>query len=454
MREASLVLLAGCNAVFGIDTAVGPIEGKVDFVVVDNDASFMPTVQARPYTGFELVVYVVDAAGSATPVTYHDDTGTFEVPRADDRTRIQLRFGRTVFEYQWAAPALTVHEVAFSRSGAAQATAATKLTGNVTLPLPSLLTIVYVTGLWERVIPAFDAVGFHADWSGGLPSTAAHDQMIFAGYEATPEGAVVLDQAAAIPMIEMTPDANDLGEVTLAKLPLTSCVHAVGDVAADAARLDALYPTFGALPASASIEVLALPQPALAPASPWLLAIAPNLLGDATLHYEPIFPGLTPMIVTVIQRAGALPDGSSIAVSTLSYQGIDSTTCAAPIDVVPHDVAIPAAFALGGQPIDRDGVEVALPSPTLELTWQADGRAELFQVQIYDVTATTSVVPHALFTTAPHATLDASDFTAGRRYVFVVRVDVGLPGIALGDLTTRSYPGQQAVVVSPVFTVR
>jgi hypothetical protein len=463
-----LVVLAGCNAAFGIShqdpmpidapPPDGPpaITAQFDRVIVGNDAQHLPFETSHIYTTFEVSVFVVDDAGESTPIDYDDTHGTFSVPSTPGgRTRIQLRFGATIYEYQWDAPALKTHIISFGRLGATSAPAGTTIVGTDS-PIPSSTTTLYTTGLWKALSVAVTLGHFNAAWTGALVDSTANDQLYVTAYDSKPDLSVVLDRAAPITGLEMTSGANMLGVVALPVLPLSSCVAATGDTVGAAARLDASYPAFGAGPAVATLDILSLPAPDLGPLSPWTLARTPGAATAAELDFAPIFPGSTDMASMVATRTGAFPDGTAVNVSAISYVSIPDVACPTPPALVlpPQDVAIPNGFVIGGVPLSVDGLVVPVSAKTVELSWQPNGVADVYEVQIEDVTGTTVTASHLVFTRQPHATLGASDFVSGHRYLFIVRSDRGLPEIANGDLTVRGYPAQLGVGISPAFTAQ
>ncbi len=465
MKVAALALLGGCHIAFGIEhqdplpvqvDAAGPrepIQGLVRLVEMRNDASFRPTTRSRFYTPFEMQVFVAADDGGTLAIEYHADTGTFAAPRSAGRTRIQLRFGTLIHEYQWDAPVLSLDQVATNRLDAAQAAPGTTLVGQITSTLPSQLTTVNVTGVWTRILPIFDAAGFHTPWTGPLPSSSANDQMLLAGYDLTAAGNTMLDQVATVAPIEMTSGTNTLAKLALSPAPVTGCVHAIADLAGDAARLEAAYPAIGGGPTSQSMNVFSTPLLELGPNILWLLTQAVGR-ANATLDYSNVFPGAKELVTAAVSRPTVFPDGLQAAVATFSFEPRGAPTCGTPITLIAHDVAIATGFSIDGRALDADHVPISLSSTTSTLAWHADGTADLFEVVIYDVTGATTLVPHVLHTRAPSVVLDRSDFVSGHRYLFSVTTTVGLSAASDGDLTQRSYPSQLADGLSPIIDVQ
>ncbi len=463
-----MLLLAGCNVAFGISHQDPPpldgpppdappaITAQFDRIIVSNDAQHLPLETSHIYTTFEVSVFVVDAAGESTPIDYDDTLGTFSVPSTPGTpTRIQLRFGATIIEYQWDLPMLKTHIIAFGRSGAAAAAAGTTITGTDS-PIPTSTTTLFATGVWKALGVSVSLGNFNAAWTGSLVNSSANDQLFVTAYDTKSDGSIVIDRATPMNGLMMMNGVNPLGVVSLPVLPLSSCVAATGDTVGDAARLDSLYPAFGAGPASATLDMFSLPTPDLGPLTPWLLARTAIGTTAAELDYAPIFPGSTAMLSVVTLRTGAYPDGDAVNVSAVSYVPIPDTTCPTPpaLAVPLQDVAIANGFVIAGVPLDADGLVVPVSAKTIELSWQPNGVADLYEVQIEDVTGTTVGVSHVVYTREPRATLGSSDFVSGHRYLFIVHSDRGLPDIASGDLTVRGYPAQVGVGISLPFTAQ
>jgi len=474
VRLAALALLAGCNLAFGLqsqppppadavpdgppdappDAPAAPIAGNLAVKFVFNGTNYLPTTVRIIYAANQLAITTADASGATTPVPYDDSSGTFIVPRhGTAKERIQLRFGASVYEYQWRLPALDATLVTFGRLGEAFPTVATTLTGSFA-PATLDALVVYATGVWGAYGTTVPSAGMYSvAWTGGLVSGAGHDQLIAAGYTADAMGNLVLDHLQALPSVEMISGPNAQA-FTLAPVAADSCIKATTNVGVGALRLDTIYAGWGTVPSSALFLVYALVHPELGGAVAWQLARAPNGAANVQLSYSrTAFPGFVPMATTLSQRTRTLATGFPITVEDLRFVPIADTTCNTTAVMPALDGAVPSAFVLDGTPLDSDAVTIHFTTPTATLAWTANGPTDLYQVLIYD-TASRTRIGHAYTTTDPSIVLDTAELLLGHEYIMYVTATRGLADLAGGDTATTSYPLERGVGASYAFTIQ
>ena len=225
------------------------------------------------------------------------------------------------------------------------------------------------------------------------------------------------------------------------------------NLAADAARFDLLYPSFGPGPTNAILLAFAVGVPALGPNIPWELARSPGTVATAKMSFNSTaFPGFTPMVTTYLSRSRQLPGGMTLVVQNARFAPVGDPTCVTPSILPPHSAGFPNTFFLDGTALADDTVAIQLATPTVQLAWVANGAADLYDVQFVDI-ATHTTLPHVFRTTVPHVVVDSADLLAGHSYVAIVTAVLGLPGVALGDVTTHAYPVEGGIGASSVFTV-
>jgi hypothetical protein len=125
------------------------------------------------------------------------------------------------------------------------------------------------------------------------------------------------------------------------------------------------------------------------------------------------------------------------------------------------EAGLPVTISMAGTPLLTDGQMIAKPTKFVEVTFVADKpTATLFSLQVFDLlpnTAATALEYHLVLAASSNDAkfeLPPDTFQVGHSYTLrALCTSGGYPGIAGGDLQTRTLPLSQSFLDSAVFTV-
>jgi hypothetical protein len=469
-RLVTLVALAGCDQVFGLDRPDPDAPGAGELRVIghhgvqviepDGLGGYLPgRDQALPTE-----VSVVLDDGTAPAVTIADDL-SFSFPVAFEGQGYRLRYT----PYAAAAPLTFVGSASevflfaplFGRLERDPIPAGTRLTVNVPPTIQQALT--FSTGLRTQALanqtPTL-LITFTLDWSmvaslsgpAGLPSAAAHDTFYFADYRLV--GGV--GAYFAIDHIGSKPLTLQGGTTTTLTLSTQSpalgrCVRLTAGRAAEQTRLAAAL----AMPATtvSAWAIEATPNPTVSPLGGILLAYenttASSDFTEDVAYANPLL-GERQVVRLAASAQQTVSAGIFVTAITEHWAPLPVTTmCDAESAVtIGGTVAIATRIEIDGQLAQGD---VTITDG--RVTFDAIGGAEDFHiVEVVESDGTTVV---ASYLTADRAvTLDAGQLQPRSSYLLRVVTYQGYPDGRIGDTRTVAYPVGRSSVYSSLFRVR
>lgn len=459
--RAALLLLAGCDAAFGLEhvdpdappdvAALHTIAASVSENFLINDANGLPALNHIVPQANALAIFLADpVTGLRTQVPYDTATGAFSITaQLGARARIQLVFGAQSYEWQWDQEALAIEFAEFVRSGQVTAPANTIVTGPLPVATPTTMG-VYTTGVWLNQVPVIDVAQWTLKpWTGALASGAKGDRIYVTSYEAGTAGDLVLARSSPPINKEIVGGATTNLANGYAAVTRDHCLDATTHLAEDAARMTARYPLLTG--GGSEILVYAMPAPVLGSAVAWLLMLTPYGVASAKEMYANPFPGFTPVVSTLTTRPFML-EGIPLQNTVFRFT-LEQPCGSATRDLPANTVGIPAHGVLAGVALaDDNTTKLALTTATATFSWDVDGPADLYIVQWYDL-GSKQYAGRQIQTRATSVTVDTADFVVGHRYTISVIAIRGLVGIDAGAVSKYGDPFERAVTFFPEVTI-
>lgn len=500
MRSAALCLLAiaapGCNWVFGIETTV------------QTDAAI--TIDAPlPPARLTWLVAVTDVLGNPSPTLEYpaispaplvrvgrlgqpltdlaiDDTGALQLPEGFDRDPWRLVYelaGEPPREIQWTTPAGRIPHAIVPLYGRLERdpipgpnTVMTMTPSNLQ-PATHVGPIVYTTGVWTQSMPTFgfpSGPTFNHNFNqsvqlsgpSGAPDHVKGDRIVLVDYTTSGPCRVSAGSAAFKLALADRPsttiDADpwqNTAAATVVSAPAADRVR-VG-LAASAATADvttvlqigpgasAAMPAFALAPGPQRVPKLELRGPLLFP-----MLDCVNTTTGLPAYNLPVelssFPQLAHIQVTAVRtvtNGPRLPHGL-VGVLQLSASRADFEL----------DVAMPLPpFLLGALDLSTvDAVPLPPGSDPLVLTFATEtgGTTDYYEVLLHRISGTSTEVDRIYTTLKPSLTVDRSELTATRSYVFEIRAFNGAPEARSSDFTRYMSTQSSAVVWTRTFVAQ
>jgi hypothetical protein len=483
-----LVVLAGCDTVFGLTDlkppadaapdAVDPLHvvGRYHVLHTVNQGDFTPKLVDEPYPPEMMTLSVRLDDGSTPAVTYTAD-GAFSFPlaTAGQSYRLTAADPRQSIEVQAAANHLELGDRAAGRLSPAPVTMPTP----IHFQLSTTSNVIYVssTGVWTQTYAGTNTGTFDFDWQQarasidhGLLDAALYDRLYvatMASYGAGPTayGAVSSYGAYSVTLTDGQPTV--ISSPAIAMIMHDRCTHVLALRGEVYGRIHAAmpgFPTFGD-----GWSVLALPSYELESAGALLVAAGgeanptPSDIDDTATYFNPfVGTDLAAAMDVIVQRPLQLP-GTTTAVTITggvrTLQKIPGMTCASRV-IVQSTIGIAATPQLDGTPLATDNQAVTLapaPDPVASWTLASPGPVDYAVVVLFEVVnsggATALVARRGVLTAGTSATFDRALFASGHTYLVQITNVLGAPNAAAGDVTTITYPYEKMVTLSSSFKV-
>ena len=450
--------VGGCASVFGLDpvddvTITGTWLRQYAF----NNANHTPVTEARPYSSSELFdIEVRTEEDAAVDIDFDYATGAFSFRAPATRYRLKARRqSGQLFELQSSAPELAILDTAYVRPNTIAAGPGTRITGTITPAAP--YTHLVTTGVWTLTALPEAPGSYDLSWENrGLLSAAGYDRIYFTRFSTLPEAldASVVVAAGTID-VEMADRIATTANVTLSPIAQPYCVNVKVARRAELARITARHPDLTENDVTAW-NLYASPDLDLGVGMLFFLAVGNNACEDCTVRYATPFAGFRTVGNLGAQRQLTLPDPYRVtrfAGITLFKAIEDSITCE-PYVIEGGQVAIPANFHIDGRALVVDGDMLASRGKLVEVTWDSDAPAEMYQVLLVEAVApgmTSNII--RIITTEPRALVDAALLKSGHAYYFQVGAYVGFPNASSGDFAVVTYPYAGGYGSSPLFVV-
>lgn len=488
MRAAALLLLLpGCDVVFGLDRDRLPIDAAVDaspdFVTgellhrfVMNAPTGAPVEFQEPDRDVGLSVSFDDGS-EPTALVIDPGLGTFSFARpAGAPYRLiatSARDGHVPTEWQTSLPALSLVAMTAGRPMREPVTLSTPLT--FTTPTAPGTHVVLSTGVWtETAIPG-DVLDWKQAFASGPPlgllDASKSDQLFYVVRSVFADTATGLTYTAflseatkAVTIVDGMPQNIALAFATSVR---DQCAKIAAPRAAAMQRV-ALAAGPGTTPASDDWIIHAAPNPALGPVGVLTLAfhveVPPTVPSNQIINvaYRNPFPGHSSIasMGAFYGRTIAAPGASGLVLTTGARVYTPVLPCPA-LTALELTQGIPGALSLAGvQLTGPDGTVVPVDANApLSLSWSlaASGPVDVSSATIYEVVAQngkTSLVPVRQFKTLGQSvTIAANVLQPQTSYVARVDAAIGYPDAATGDLRTVQYPYGNVTQWSRVFQI-
>ncbi len=454
--------LAGCDRVFGITTygplgppppdavdAAGPMMVTGRFVQhwVENDPDGLPTIQQRTYPTDQLTASVKLDDGTSAIVTFGTG-GTFSFPLAHGGQSYALTIVTPIQSLTWAsnAPVLQLVERIPGGIDGQLPASGTKLDMTVnSRPTSSGKEEIDTIGrVWTR---NGVTLGAAIDLTWTRPLLAGHDGAYYILSENNVSYARVTHAAPVHDAVMMNGATTSFNTIATA-VGLTRCAHVVANTADELQRLMTLLPGMQGSVEGWLLEAVPGTELALAVGAP--VANALTLTNyDGNVNYGTPYGNMPIALVTsqVVAQASA-SCSSSIAVPVAS-------DCSIPTTIPDALVAVPTMVTLAGTPLDATNKIVPLGGAKADLMFTpAQGSADLYAIELDDLSGGTPVKRNTLLTTKLPATLDSSLLQFNGTYQVTIDVYMGVPDAAVGDFITTSGPMGLISLKMPPFRIQ
>ena len=463
VRVALLLLLAGCQQIFGLDDpslvdATGAtVNGSYKVMWLENGSNGIVRNE-RAYT--------TDEASASVRL----DDGT----ERDVELRANGSFGfATAYEEQPYVltlrnpyGALAIHHSAtnldiLDRVAGHLDRKPVPTDGTVTLvidnPAPPLaLEMVQTTGLWMS--GALTSASL--DWnqlqslSGprGLLESSKHDGLYYAGYMDTGEYMQLMYWGGQ----------RDVDVVPPTTLPIhvqnlfgTSCAELVLSLADEQKRIRRYAPASSASE-SQEWQVYGALHDELAWALSHPLAFGISTTpSNRTVLVNYANPLDLPVKASARVTASRVIDGVSLDVGSVSFTSVTQTTCGTGIPLPALDVAIPMNMHFAGSDLSADRTALTFSTDDPVATWDVSpGRVDYYVVQLFEVVGSQLVSRYSAVTGAMSFAVPRDLLLTGHTYVLSVLVSAGIPGAKTGDFRTVTMPLATGYAMSGFITVQ
>jgi len=407
--------------------------------------------------------------GTVADVTF-DGSGAFSFPVADVDEPYAITFHTDWrdYEYQLAAPRLTVVDRLAGRPDRTIAAPGTR----VTLALANRpdstavgIETVASTGIWSTFgIPS--AAAIELDWTAafGLLEMTQHDALYYIGTQlVNPRGTLEYYQtaySAHLADVSLAQGTTTALSTTVSPVTPDLCVTVDVERQRESERIAALVPN--ETNHSTTVWMYATAAPDFMMVSAVGLAVAVQYppisdLADETIAFANPIADATPYATFTVARQRNFDQGAIATVTSIAVP-IEDTRCgsSARLALRADVVAIPTGIALDGRELTADGPVTINPDHDALLSWQltSTGDAELFVVYIYEVSPTGLGFRRVIFTAERSARLDPSWLVPQHQYLFVVQARLGLPAFANGDVSATGPIWANASAHTPIITAR
>lgn len=488
------VVLAGCDAVFGLtDVHVPPdgatplprVVGHYHQLYVMNNADGSPLVVDRVYLPGTVSFAAILDDGTRPTVDYAAD-GTFSFPIAHEGQwyRFEVSADGTRNEVQSATPQLNLQGLLAGRPDRLP-------------PYPATVQFDYPLSSGFNQPAYIMSTGlFTQTYTGQFGPTVSFDWRLSSLSSGALLGMLEAEQHDALYAVEVETDNSVSGlpfttikglsrsEVTLVP-NATITIPPPQDVAKNACMRFAESGT-----AIGDRIVAAAPRTYATPTGNWYTYLAPDpdrmvTVGaqwvtaagwagtkdiDLTASFHDPFVGRALLVESTIAEnfAVQLPN-TSTPVTYANYTALwdraargDPSSCGPATTTLTSKVGLASLPTLDGTLLDTDGQTIALDlSRDVPVTWSlaADGPVDYYGIAVHELTAVNGVTfPISRFAVAVSgkqaALIDRSIFVPGHTYLVVVAASLGRPNAALGDWETASFPLESAGIYSRYFQVQ
>lgn len=470
MRVALLVVLCGCDALFGLHEIDGPrtVTGTLVHRYMNLDAAFAPRLEQVAFAADEQPLTAFHENGAPIDVTWTAASGAFTFDALPGETyRVVADVGGLPQEYQASSEqlALVVTDLGHPDEVAADPGA------EIDFQLPAVISgapIAQTSGVWATgttVLPT-DVTTLPQPMSGlapafrqrlALPRAAMHDRvhlLVYSGPMLLDVGTANVDIAAGaptqVPIDVVTPSVQD-------------CAIFVLHHRQDIDRLASTYPEFPT--ASSSLSFVAVPRPELGlVAGTSLDSLDPGCVtnpGDCnenpTAQYfiPDAFASYGVVAVSAIVRQRDA-DGMALAAFIHHYSLLTPQAMCGQSTLDPDDAVLPLAPRLAHVALTTDHTVIGIdPTAPVELTFDTDrevpGTSYHLVLQKLDSGSLTTI--RTFFATTPRLLIDPDLLDAGASYVLQITAFSGLPTAGDGDFGDVQYPYSFADVMTPIFSV-
>jgi len=456
---AGLVLIAGCDALWGIDH-VGPYSPPVDgsdpafdhgivhgrYVqrwVQNLPDSASPDPHELELTASQLTADVTLDDGSHRTVAI-DDTGfSFTTPEPDDHYAI--RFTTPFGPRTWVARSATLQlvERLHYRPDRELASPGTRLTLNISnrthMPTEELVT----TGSWSRTNVNDTAVSVDASttdqYGTQIGILTPHDAAYYTLTEPVDDYFHMVRTAKVPDVIMMKGIDNTYppsGMFAATTLTTNKCVQVQARGTDEAARITASYPDVNAT----------LPV--------WFVDLDPSLELGLTIQL-PVAEGAADGVVRDVAYGnpyGLHQIDVLLAVAAATVHGAIIQTlllvpakgdCSVLTELAAGQVEIPTSIRLAGTLLDTMGQVITLPHAGFaDVTWEpsALGNASYYIVSLEQLAGAGVITAEQIVTTERRARIPAGAFTTSSSYQLRVIAVIGFPNAGGGDFLSVAAP--------------
>lgn len=478
MKLALLLLVCGCDALFGFDHVPLVIDAAPDSATrtITCDYSWKIASVSPDGTPRELE--------QPPPLNYaHAVAGGLQIPIAADGTfQFTARSGKP-YELMFEGPTNTsyfdrssdmCHIVGYftHRQGAAPLNAATPVRFDIAGTAP-VNTIVRVTSTGQRtyLAPTFSMTSsWTVDWAvateldgshAGLLDAAVGDRLYWLAMPvATDYYAIAQAAPAAVTLVN-----GQMTVIAASPSPVPQrCVNVQSGEGTIAAMMQAAAPRASGSPLSSwAITSSAIPDVGVGEGQPLAVTRRADVVDHTlTVSYGNPYPGESDELQIGVALAYKLSLGAGAATtiySSLSYYDLITADGSCSTTVTPQ--LPPVAFASGpsiaGVPLTADDQPLALDrSAPIPVHVTVDGSTELlvFLDEVTVTNGTTTLAPIAtFFPLAGDFTIDPSLLTVGHTYIMYMQTRRGFPNALEFDYGTVSYPAVSATFPTTSFSI-
>ena len=478
MKLALLLLVCGCDALFGFDHVPLPADAAADSATrtIRCDYSWKIASVAADGTPRELE--------QVPPLNYaHAVAGGLQIPIAADGTfQFTARSGKP-YELMFELPANTAyfdrssdmcHIVGYftHRLGASPLTATTPVRFDIA-GTPPANAIVRVTSTGERTFLAPTPSmtnSWSVDWAlateldgtrAGLIDASVGDRLYWVAMPITTDYYSLAQAAsAAVTLVN-----GQMTVIAASPSPVPQrCVHLQSGEGTLAAMLQAAAPRGPGSPLSSwAITSSAIPEVGVGESQPLAVTTRADVANhDLMVSYGNPYPGESDELqigVALAYKLALGAGGATTIYSSISYYDLipAGSTCATTVTPQLPPIAFASAPSIAGVPLSADDQQLALDrTMPIPVHVTVDPSTELLVIleEVTVTNGTTTLAPVAtFFPLAGDFTIDPSLLGVGHTYLMYLQTRRGFPNALDFDYGTVSYPAVNAALPTTSFTI-